>query len=252
MPRASIGAIHNVQPCLPATPADADAADLLGAYWNAAFPDPQCLGHYPSELVERMEPHIHPGDLARICRPLDWFGLNHYSPIYATDNPNSPLGVTPGAAPADISRTPVDWPIMPEALRETLHQVHNRYGLPIYVTENGFGGQDGRRGAAGPIKTLAAARGTSSSTCTHSIGDARVCKASKKCLFHRSIRYCTSSCKSTMSIKNAVRLHASTADRPDQNRDAESQNRANKYLYPGAALLFGSPFIGVAWRACAM
>lgn len=150
VPRASIGAIHNVQPCLPATPADADAADLLGAYWNAAFPDRQCLGHYPSRLVEVMEPHIHPGDLARICRPLDWFGLNHYSPIYATDNPNSPLGVTPGAAPADISRTPVDWPIMPEALRETLHQVHNRYGLPIYVTENGFGGQDAP-GAAGQI-----------------------------------------------------------------------------------------------------
>jgi beta-glucosidase len=31
---------------------------------------------------------------------------------------------------------------MPEALRETLHQVHNRYRLPIYVTENGLGAHD--------------------------------------------------------------------------------------------------------------
>ena len=29
-----------------------------------------------------IEPHLQPGDLARICRPLDWFGLNHYSPVY--------------------------------------------------------------------------------------------------------------------------------------------------------------------------
>jgi beta-glucosidase len=142
VPRASIGAIHNVQPCLPSTPADADAADLLGAYWNAAFPDPQCLGHYPSRLVEVMEPYVRPGDLARICRPLDWFGLNHYSPIYAAANPNSPLGVALGAGPADVSQTPIGWPIVPEALCETLHQVHNRYRLPIYVTENGLGAHD--------------------------------------------------------------------------------------------------------------
>jgi beta-glucosidase len=142
VPQASIGAIHNVQPCLPATPTDADAADLLSAYWNAAFPDPQCLGHYPSRLVEVMEPYVRPGDLARICRPLDWFGLNHYSPIYAAANPNSPLGVALAAGPADVSQTPIGWPIVPEALRETLHQVHNRYRLPIYVTENGLGAHD--------------------------------------------------------------------------------------------------------------
>lgn len=142
VPQASIGAIHNVQPCLPATPADADAADLLDAYWNAAFPDPQCLGHYPSRLVEVMEPYVHSGDLARICRPLDWFGLNHYSPIYAAANPNSPLGVALGAGPTDLSRTPIGWPVVPKALCETLHRVRNRYKLPIYITENGLGAHD--------------------------------------------------------------------------------------------------------------
>ena len=48
-PRAgrSIGAIHNYQPCLPSTPADAQAADRCDAYWNRAYPDPQCHGTYP-------------------------------------------------------------------------------------------------------------------------------------------------------------------------------------------------------------
>ena len=44
---SSIGAIHNYQPCLPSTPSDAEAAERCDAYWNRAFPDPQCLGAYP-------------------------------------------------------------------------------------------------------------------------------------------------------------------------------------------------------------
>ena len=81
---ASIGCIHNLQPCWPssASEADAAAAARLGVYWNYAFPDPQCRGEYPSSMRAAIEPHVQPGDLARIWRPLDWFGLNHYSPVY--------------------------------------------------------------------------------------------------------------------------------------------------------------------------
>jgi beta-glucosidase len=86
-----------------------------------------------------MEPYVQAGDLDRICRPLDWFGLNHYSPIYAKANPESALGFGFGPAPAGIARTPIEWPIHPEAFRDTLIQVSERYRLPIYVTENGFG-----------------------------------------------------------------------------------------------------------------
>ena len=81
---ASIGCIHNCQPCWPssASEADAAAAARLGTYWNHAFPDPQCRGEYPASMRPAIEPHVQPGDMARICRPLDWFGLNHYSPVY--------------------------------------------------------------------------------------------------------------------------------------------------------------------------
>src|SRR5580704_15644093 len=41
VPAASIGAIHNCQPCVPATdrPEDISAAEACDAYWNRAFPD---------------------------------------------------------------------------------------------------------------------------------------------------------------------------------------------------------------------
>lgn len=142
VPQALIGAIHNYQPCWPATPADADAAAAFGSYWNLAFPEPQCLGAYPSALAAAIEPYAQAGDLAHICRPLDWFGLNHYSPIYAKADPNGPLGFGFGPAPADVARTPIDWPIHPDAFRETLLSVNARYRLPVYVLENGFGGPD--------------------------------------------------------------------------------------------------------------
>jgi len=81
---ASLGAVHNCQPCRPATdkPEDRAASDMLDAYWNGAFPDPQLRGFYPPLLAEAMTPYVKPGDLAQICRPVDWFGLNHYSPHY--------------------------------------------------------------------------------------------------------------------------------------------------------------------------
>ena len=133
------------------TPADAAAAELFAAYWNAAFPDPQCLGHYPALLATVMEPDIQPGDLARICRPIDWFGFNHYSPLYAAADPALPLGFGFGAAPADIPRTPIDWPIAPDAIRDGLRAVYARYHLPIYVTENGFGAYDSLDAVGGVV-----------------------------------------------------------------------------------------------------
>ncbi|MHC2371552.1 beta-glucosidase/6-phospho-beta-glucosidase/beta-galactosidase [Bradyrhizobium diazoefficiens] len=96
-----------------------------------------------------IEPHMQPGDLTRICRPLDWFGLNHYSPVYVKARADSMLGYDFGDKPASVPLTPIGWPIDPEAFSETLQAVHTRYGLPIYVLENGYGdsGQPDQTGA---------------------------------------------------------------------------------------------------------
>ncbi|MDA9440043.1 beta-glucosidase [Bradyrhizobium sp. CCBAU 51745] len=141
---ASIGCIHNRQPCRPSSSSEADAAAAarLDVYWNSAFPDPQCLGAYPAQMRSAIEPHLQPGDLSRICRPVDWFGLNHYSPVYVKANPDSMLGYDFGDKPVGTALTPIDWPIDPKAFEDTLQAAQDRYGLPIYVLENGYGNFD--------------------------------------------------------------------------------------------------------------
>ena len=150
VPGALIGCIHNVQPALPSAPADAQAAEKCDAYWNKVYPDPQCLGEYPPLTRAGVEPFMRPGDLARIKRPLDWFGLNHYSPVFIKADPNARLGFTFGDKPKGTPVTAIDWPIMPEAFRETLLIVARRYALPVYVLENGLGNHD-KPDAAGAV-----------------------------------------------------------------------------------------------------
>jgi len=144
VPSVSIGAIHNVQGTQPEsdTPENRAAAELLDEHWNRAFPEPQILGRYPPQVGRAMEPYIQAGDMARICRPIDWFGLNHYGPIFAKADPNTTWGFAWGSAPADAPRSDIGWPIYPDAFRDLLIDLGRRYRLPIYVTENGCGGNE--------------------------------------------------------------------------------------------------------------
>ena len=142
--RASIGAIHNRQPCYPssAKPEDKEAALRFAEYWNDAFPYPQHFAYYTPALADAIEPYLKPGDMALIARPVDWFGLNHYSPHYIRADAGNWLGCTFGAPPADVPRTSIDWPIVPGAFRDTLLDIHARFRLPIYVLENGTAAED--------------------------------------------------------------------------------------------------------------
>ena len=142
VPGASIGAIYNYQPCLASTPDDEAARDLLDAFWNRTMPDPQLTACYPPLLAGELETVGFPGDLARICRPVDWFGLNHYSPIYAKSDPGSQLGFRLAEPPPEKKRTGIGWAIDPDAFRDTLLALHHRFHLPIFVTENGFGARE--------------------------------------------------------------------------------------------------------------
>lgn len=152
---ALIGCVNNIQPARAAAPtaADAAAARLLDEYWNKAFPDPQVLGRYPPSLARLIEPYQREGDLARICRPVDWFGINHYSPVYAKAAPDSPLGFAWADAPGDVPRSPIGWQIDPDAFRDTLLDAYARYRLPIFVTENGAGSSE-KLDASGQVLDL--------------------------------------------------------------------------------------------------
>lgn len=144
VPNASIGAIHNRQPCRPQSgaAADRDAAAALDTYWNHTFPDAQILGRYPDDMAERLRPYIQDGDLARMCRPIDWFGLNHYGPIYAKADPETVLGFAWGSAPNGSLRSDIGWHIEPAAFETDILAVHETYRLPVYVMENGYGGHE--------------------------------------------------------------------------------------------------------------
>jgi beta-glucosidase len=143
VPGASIGNIHNVQPFQPEsdTPEHREATALFAEHWNLAFPDPQLLGYYPPRLARVVEPYVQAGDMARICRPMDWFGVNHYAPAFGRSVPDSVWGFGFGAAPEGTPCTDIGWPADPAAFRDTLVDLGRRYRLPLYVTENGFGSQ---------------------------------------------------------------------------------------------------------------
>jgi beta-glucosidase len=139
---ASIGAVHNRQQVLPehGNKDNEEAAGLLDEFWNLAFPDPQILGHYPPRLAELIEPYVQPGDMARIRRPQDWFGVNHYGPIFARKAPDWIWGFCWGDAPKDLPTSDIGWPVFPDAFRDELTLISSRYKLPIVITENGCGG----------------------------------------------------------------------------------------------------------------
>ena len=140
-PSASIGAIHNVQPARPVrhTADDEAAATLLDEYWNKAFPEPQIIGHYPPALARLIEPYVQSGDMERICRQVDWFGVNHYSPVYARADEAAALGFAWADAPDNVPKTQIGWQVDPTAFRDTLIDLDRRYRLPIYILENGAG-----------------------------------------------------------------------------------------------------------------
>jgi len=153
VPGATIGAVHNRQVVWPEKDTDADraAAALLHEHWNLAFPDPQLLGCYPPMLGEAIEPYVQGGDMAQICRPIDFFGLNHYGPIFAKEEPNSTWGFAWGSPPDDAPKSEIGWAVWPDAFRDELIDLCKTYKLPVVVTENGCGGHLDAPDATGKV-----------------------------------------------------------------------------------------------------
>jgi len=153
VPGASIGCVHARQPVWPGSdaPEDRKAAEVFDEHWNLCFPDPQILGHYPPNIGREIEPYVQAGDLAKICRPVDWFGFNHYSVVHAKANPDTVWGFGFADPPVKLPATEIGWSICPEAFRAELLRVSKSYRLPIYVTENGCGSDKDAPGADGEV-----------------------------------------------------------------------------------------------------
>ena len=134
------GIVLNFSTCIAASPSadDIRAAIQADAYHNQWYLQPVLTGEYPDILVSMApeeRPEILPDDMALIRQPLDYLGVNYYSPTVYRDNGKGSFIAQP---PRDVPVTDMGWEIRPEAFTELLVSLHQRYQLPpVYITENG-------------------------------------------------------------------------------------------------------------------
>lgn len=137
---------------VPATdsPADVEAARMetfamrdeslrINSWWM----DPVFLGHYPEDglrLLGRRGPRIGAGDMETIAQPLDFFGFNNYYSKIARGEDRG--AVREVSFPDGSPHTAYLWDIVPDGLYWGTRFFHERYRLPIVVTENGLSNTD--------------------------------------------------------------------------------------------------------------
>lgn len=150
-------------PCdiTPALPESNSAADIAAAqastfaspierfspeFWwreNSWWLDPIYTGSYPAEAITALgkdAPEIQPGDMSTIHQPLDFLAANIYAGLPVRANPQgAPQYV---AFPAGYPETAFGWQVTPDAMYWAPKWLHERYRLPIFVTENGCSTRD--------------------------------------------------------------------------------------------------------------
>ena len=132
------------------SPADVEAARratfrVPRDFWhNAWWIDPAILGRYPEEglkLYGKDLPSFPASDLEVMKQPLDFLGLNVYNgrTVRSAAGPEG-WEVVPEAVGAPLTGN--DWSVTPGALYWAPRLFHERYRLPIAITENGTSVRD--------------------------------------------------------------------------------------------------------------
>jgi len=141
----------DLSPVYPGTDSAADhaAAHLMDGLKNRQFLDPVLRGEYPADVVEATRHlsdwgFVQPGDAEIISAPLDLLGVNYYFPTRVGAAPSHGPGMPhfPGSGSIEVlpprgPLTEMDWEVLPEGFTDLLVRLHEDYGLPIVVTENG-------------------------------------------------------------------------------------------------------------------
>ncbi|MES1209255.1 MAG: GH1 family beta-glucosidase [Pseudomonadota bacterium] len=139
-----------------AQPASEAAEDVEAARWanfsvrdrhqwnNSWWTDPVLLGKYPEDGVKlygKDMPVWKAGDLDEMKQPIDFLGLNIYkADTWRRGDDGKPAQVS---VPPGYPRSGVDWqPITPAALYWGPRFFHDRYRLPMSITENGLSTRD--------------------------------------------------------------------------------------------------------------
>ena len=140
-------------------PEDKEAAERALLFFLGWFADPIYKGDYPPVMRERLGdklPQFTEEDRALILNSSDFFGLNHYTTMYAAEpeagegqkdikgngGVSADQGVNLTQDP-DWVLTAMDWAVVPWGCRNLLQWISARYDNPtIYITENGFACSD--------------------------------------------------------------------------------------------------------------
>ncbi len=141
--------------CYPASesPADIEAARKImfacpplsrNVMWSISWwSDPVLLGHYPSDGLQMYKeylPEITDDDMKLINQPIDFYGQNIYEGSMVKADENGNPRVVPNKQ--GHAKTAIQWPITPKVLRWGPRFLYERYGKPIYITENGMSAHD--------------------------------------------------------------------------------------------------------------
>ena len=138
----------------PATSSEQDIAAARAAtlsvrdtpHWffnNTWFSDPAILGHYPEDGLQLFGSEMPSGferDLDTIHQPMDFCGVNVYQghPTAADDSGGHHRVARRPGYPHAMNH----WPVNPETMYWGPRFLHERYRLPIYITENGCASMD--------------------------------------------------------------------------------------------------------------
>lgn len=133
---------HSVYP-VSDTPDDRAAAERAFLFNNDVYFSPVFKGSYHPEVLEAFGGmmDIRDGDLDIISQPLDWWGLNYYTPMRVRHDPaegsDYPRAITvPPEKSPDL--TDIGWEVYETGLTDLLKELYARYPLPdCFITENG-------------------------------------------------------------------------------------------------------------------
>ncbi|MFI1467174.1 GH1 family beta-glucosidase [Streptomyces wuyuanensis] len=150
--------IHHVRPRSGAAE-DVDAARRIDALANRVFTGPMLQGAYPEDLLRDTASltdwsFVKDGDLKEIAQPLDFLGVNYYTPTLVSGGAaetshgsdghgNSAHSPWPGADDVSFhlppgSTTAMGWAVDPTGLYDLLVRLKDDFPqLPLMITENG-------------------------------------------------------------------------------------------------------------------
>ena len=140
-------------------PEDIEAAQRALLFFLGWFADPIYLGDYPQVMKDRLSerlPKFTEAEKKLLKDSSDFFGLNHYTTMYAADEDlsesdanvygNGGLSEDQDVALSHDESwelTSFNWAVVPWGCKKMLHWIRERYGNPpIIITENGFACDD--------------------------------------------------------------------------------------------------------------